>query len=186
MECGISGGCGELGNVWQQGSLAGIPQTACLSFVLSPCPSCPALLPRPLPLPVARAVGKERLWQAIHSLCPSLGLGKEAASAPIPQRASRAMSLGEESCGKEHSPPGLWLGPRGSLNQIEILRLHRAAPGAGLEQGPATSLPKPLCWRAVAKQARRRRGQGRFRSRPLDCEWGVSHASPVNRGHRQT
>ena len=74
-------------DICQQGSLAGIP---------------PAALPSgPNP-----KLAVHTAWPA-HSLCPSSGLGKEAASAPIPRRATGATGLGEGAVGKSSVPGAL-------------------------------------------------------------------------------
>lgn len=97
-------------DICQQGSLAGIPPAALSSF---PNPELTVHTARPT-----------------HSLCPSSGLGKEATSAPIPRRATRATGLGREPWETAESP-GRWLDPCGFLPQMKISCLCPWEQGEG-------------------------------------------------------
>ena len=106
-------GAWAFGGRW--GASAGIPQTACLG----PCPlalpetpcSCPGLSPCPNPKPGAMGKGGETPAGRAHHRArpqplPFLGPGKGGRFCSHPPGASGATGLGEESCGKEPSPPG--------------------------------------------------------------------------------
>lgn len=178
---GAVGGCWETSGY--RAAWLGFPQTA--------CPSCLVLLPWPLPRPAARAVGKERLWQASHSLCPSLGLGKEAAPAPNPQRASRAWR--RKAVGKSTVPRGSDLILAAPCTR-QRSRAHSERP---LGQGRSRILPPPSQSPSAGGSGKAGWGMGSLTGQetegtragsgpgPLTAKQGVLCVSPTRRGHRQ-